>query len=334
MKKKENQFQPHWKLNQYEFLNYFSSYISFFNDLEVKFCVQMKNEIVPLYLEIFGSEQNYNSAQLTNISETTCLLKQESDKFYNLIYDVSVIKDKEILQRKCKEFTVKFLQILKQYKLYDERYYESINLWLAHSVYSAARLNYAQLIIPPALIPATFSEELLDELWKDLSPQQWIEAELLRFEEIDANQSEIDYYVQNPFRPNVLPPAKSFQFVTYDIFLDMRQYEKMAMEAYRKHIKAYLQEIQNALKKHGWKRNKSEDYDRVHWLVLWNKFNFQYLWEIIQPIEEYCGVYVNVETVRKAFNKFKKLGLPVKPFGKGGKIITDKNNLNNSASKK
>lgn len=331
---KEKQFQPHWKLNQHEFLNYFSSYISFFNTLEIKFCEPLQDELIPLYLVIFGSHREPNFDLLIDLPDVLDLLKQDYGTFYHSIRRKSIIKNEQVLRGKCQKFATRFFQILNQFRLFDERYTDVANNWLARSLYTAICMGHPQLVMPPSMIFASFSEDLLNELWKDSSPEEWIKAEMIRFREIGADEADIERYKQKPFRPFVLPSAKSFQFVTYDIFLDMQQYEKMAMKAYREHIKAYLRDIQNNLKKYGWKRKKLEDYDRVHWLVLWNKFDFQYLWEIIQPIEQYCNVSVNIETVRKAFNKFKKLGLPVKPFGKGGKIITDKNTQNNSADKK
>ena len=80
--------------------------------------------------------------------------------------------------------------------------------------------------------------------------------------------------------------------------------------------------IEESLNKYGYKKQQGNTpkYERVKWLVIWNRSSFEFLWEIIQHITEFDGIDVtNIkqykqteDKLRKAFKDFEKFDLPVR----------------------
>jgi hypothetical protein len=127
----------------------------------------------------------------------------------------------------------------------------------------------------------------------------------------------------------------------FDIRYDADFYEKMAIEAYARHIRSHLNEIKTALKKHGFKRNNADDYSRTEWLVIWNKHKVEFLWEILPYIPDFQDVNANNEgesrkaenSLEKAFKKFEKFELPIRPFGRKRKNSKQKTGADSSGKK-
>ena len=214
---------------------------------------------------------------------------------------------------------------------------------LADVVYFAIFIGKPFVLNTGGHIGSQYPENMLEELWQKYSEEEWIKALELKIrwqsnseEPFDSiTQRVIDRYKENIHPPRFLPPAETFQFFPfYDIlFCSFEDYEKVAVNAYRKHIKAYLDEIKCALQKHGFKRMKTEDYKQIHRLVIWNQHEFKYLWEIIPYIPEFEKVDTNnerqvksvVDVLRKSFQKFEELNLPVRPYGNKRKNNNSKN---------
>ncbi len=83
------------------------------------------------------------------------------------------------------------------------------------------------------------------------------------------------------------------------------------------------------MKKYGYKSNQgnSNKYEGVDWLVLWNDSKVEYLWEIIQQITKFEGTDMNNEIsvdkatdiIRKKFEQFEQLDLPIRPWKRNRK---------------
>lgn len=138
-------------------------------------------------------------------------------------------------------------------------------------------------------------------------------------------------YSWNPYEGEPV----TFEIGGWRIDRDSKDFEKAAKAAFENHLRDYIKRTAKQAKAGGYKLATGKiDLDAVKWLVLWNKYEFEYLAGIIQPIRDYCDVNVSVDTVRKAFKKFEKLDLPVRPFGKNRKNLTRKTGGNVSGVEK
>jgi hypothetical protein len=115
--------------------------------------------------------------------------------------------------------------------------------------------------------------------------------------------------------PNELPLHPSFQFnEAFGIHITAEEYENQAVAAYRKHIRKYVADMQQALISHGYKRKRrSHDYSRIKWLIRWTVQG----WTMNAILDEHTrnessGKSIDESTVRKAFKSFEKYDLPVR----------------------
>jgi hypothetical protein len=129
-----------------------------------------------------------------------------------------------------------------------------------------------------------------------------------------------------PFRETNIPLPNPFTYEEpYLIYDSFKHYEERAVEAYRLHLRNYLDAVQKSLKNHGYKNKQGNTYsfEGLQRLVYWNFSNFVCLWEVIQRIPEFEKVDVNnlkkrkekVGILRKSFKEFERFDLPVRPYG-------------------
>lgn len=138
-------------------------------------------------------------------------------------------------------------------------------------------------------------------------------------------------YSWNPYEGDSI----TFEFDGWRIDRESKDFEKAAKAAFENHLRDYIKGTAKQAKADGYKLATGKiDLDAVKWLVLWNKYEFEYLADILQPISDYCDVNVTSDTVRKAFRKFEKLDLPVRPFGKNRKNLMQKTGGNVSGAEK
>lgn len=123
-----------------------------------------------------------------------------------------------------------------------------------------------------------------------------------------------------------------FEFDGWRISEESKDFEKAAQAAFKNHLRDYIKRTADQAKAHGYKRATGKNaLKNVKWLVYWNKYNFKYLWEIIEHIPEFNEEFdVNNSEDREtaanrlidAFNKFESFDLPVRPFGKNRENLT------------
>ncbi|HQU85613.1 MAG TPA: hypothetical protein PKY59_20935 [Pyrinomonadaceae bacterium] len=331
----KNQVKLEWSNFGIQVTRYYTEYFRHFITLNPSYIEDLKNILFPLFLEIYECHQNFEEVTLGKHCFYQAVNLVNKDIFAFHIYarhSADIRKDEHHFENCCK-FVKEFLSFLKKYHLYNEGFSDVANHALASIVYYAVfkgepyALNYAQTVTP------SYPKALLEEMWGKRQKADWvkfIEKKILSNypanAEIDEHdQNIIDRYKQNIEIPRILPPAESFQFYPpYDLFLSFKEYEENAVEAYRKHILSYLEEVKTKLKKHGIKRFKRDDYSQIKRLVIWNQHNFEKLWEILPYIPEFENIDPNneiqvktaVDVLRKSFKKYESFNLPVRPYGK------------------
>jgi hypothetical protein len=332
--------RSHWKIERFERSEFKAKFCFYFNEIFPDFGKEIKNELFPLYLKIFGKplEKEYARAISTISPQSYFLLKRD---YESLSFEVEFrSKQSEtsnaLIKTNCRNFIDKSHEILNKYRLISDKYDFAANRWLIHSFYCSVATGKSVLIKETDTIYVDFSKELMADLWKDLPKNQkdkvleetaqYFKKETLLPERYEESYGQFlenwETYFDSFLSPKFLPPPISFDFESYDLWEDLKQYEERAVEAYREHLKKYLQTIQEALKKHDFKRNKKEDYEQVKWLILWNKYDFEELADMVPVISDYCKINVSYDAVRKAFNKLKKYNLPIRPYGKKRKNLT------------
>ncbi len=310
------------KIKTAEIQKYQYKYYKFFLEITPKFKLEIEEKLFPLYLEIFGSHRQLSSFSYEDVVDAyllACDIINGLGGQFNLNAKMGgIISDASKLARKCEQFKKELLRILKKYKLSNPKYSDVANNWLAARVYCAVCLGDASVNVSSGVVTPGYPEELLNDLWKGYDESEWIQATEKRYRAIGISDERIEKYKENPFRPLLLPPAKPFQFFEFDVRYDVDVYEKAAIEAYVSHFRAYLKEIKSALKKHGFKRYKPDEYNRVHWLVLWNKSDVLFLTDVVDSIKDYCDVKrsFSSDNIETAFKEFKELNLPIRPYGK------------------
>jgi hypothetical protein len=335
---KQARARSHWKIDRWEAYDFKSKYCFYFNEIYPHFGNEIEKEIFPLYLKLFGNHRKLNSAVFGMVAPDSYHILKKDYRAFSLSASLHKSNYSDVsLESDCIEFIDKAHEILNKYRIISDNYEFWANRWLIHSFYYAIASGTPKLLMYPHLIYPNYSKDLMTELWEDLPINQKnkiLEETIHRFKRDDEEDySEFhekhlenwDVYFNSDYSPLFLPPPFSFDFESFDIWQDLKQYEERAIAAYREHIKSYLENIQKVLKKHGFKRNKKEDYEQLKWLILWNKYDFQELSDIISVISDYYGIYVSYDAVRKAFNKLKRYNLPVRPFGRNRKNLPQKN---------
>jgi len=125
-------------------------------------------------------------------------------------------------------------------------------------------------------------------------------------------------YVQNDFGFGKagIPLSNAFNFTEqYWIFGSFDSYKEKAIESYRCHLDEYFNIIKESFEKFGYKQSRRRyDYTRVEWLVQWNIG----LWskdQILQHLANKTDKFLTLDSIDKAFRKFKEYDLPVRKSG-------------------
>lgn len=342
-----------WSRFEMQVTRYYVAYFWHFIKLNPNYPQDLENTLFQPFLEIYGTHPEYHP-QINYFYEAAHLVKgNKYGAFYTSAMLDSIIKDQKLLLEKCSDFGVKFRDFLKKYHLYNEDFSEVSNNGLAEIVLTAVYLGNPKICNAGGFLPSNYPNDLLQELWETRPQSEWIEQLEKKIGDYSTAEVELNEYqlrVLNDYKDNIhppkfLPPAQNFQFLPpFDISIDAETYEEEAVKAYRTHIRSYLNKIVIALKKHGFKQYKTDDYDQINRLVIWNSLNCDYLWESIQPIAEYEeDFFIDKKTkekldlnnpahrkkaedkLRKAFEDFEKLNLPVRPFGTKRKNKASKN---------
>jgi len=334
-----------WKFPPVETFNYQFNFLKYFTKHNPEFIREMETGLFPLHLDIFGRhEKTTSTLSEYNLMLAVAIAQKDYGLFFvqvpnklKIVYDVAnqAGVSEEILRSKTDILLDKITSIIKSHNLFFGSEDEDIPLWLAHSVLCQVEAGIPYLMTPMRQIFGLPSK-MLEELWRELPEVE--QVLLMRAQEIQYKQegsfnwhkeqfkSLDDFMKTFPFK--TLPPAPMFGFREYNIFEDMENYEKMAVEAYKQHIKNYTKRMSNALNE-CFKRNKADEYCQTEWLVIWNKHTVKYLWEILPYITDFQKVDLNntnakiaaVDRLETAFNKFEKFDLPVRPFGRKRKKL-------------
>lgn len=351
-KKKSKQ----WKRFEVEVARYYLKYFWHFIDQNPNYPKDLEDTLFPPYLELFGTHQKTDFITSRACFHTAAAILKEN--YYSLytdvlfvkrndlnwsMYDEEIINEREQIIQKGRDFAGVFINFLKKYSLFNKDYSDIANNALAHWVLFAVYSGKPEILNTPDLMPSQYPAELLNKLWEKRPQSEWSEA----LEKKITFQGETDYHIErflNAYKENIhppffLPPADKFQFFPpYDFAFLMEDYEQAAIEAYRKHIKSYLEEIRQAFEEHGLQQEKKSDYDLVSRLVVWNGLNCKYLWEAIPYIPEFKNIKMTdtkavdsiSATIRKSFKTFESFNLPVRPYGHNRKNKASKTTQNNS----
>jgi len=331
-----NQVKLEWSNFEIQVARYYSEYFEHFITLNPSYIDDLKNILFPLFLEIYECHQKFEDVTFGNhcFHQAVNLVDKNVYAFHlHLRYSPDIRKNEYHFENCCK-FANEFLSFLKKYHLYNENFTEVANHSLASIVYYAVFTGEPYVLNYPQTVSVIYPNALLEEIWGKQQKEDWIRHIEKKFQsqypanaEIDErDQNFINRYKQNIQIPRILPPAENFQFYPpYDLFLSFKEYEQTAVEAYRKHILSYLEEIKTKLKKHGIKRYKRDDYSQIKRLVIWNQYDFEKLWEILPYIPEFEHIDLKndeiqvksaVDVLRKTFKKYESFNLPVRPYGK------------------
>ncbi|NNE98006.1 MAG: hypothetical protein HKN25_03190 [Pyrinomonadaceae bacterium] len=335
---------PHkWSRFEVEVSTYYINYFYHFVKLNPHYQIDLEETLFPPFLEI--RESHFEAiVGIDYFYEAATLVRGDDHAFYvNFIFD-SVIEDREVLKRKCFEFASKFRTFLRKYHLFNEGYSDVSNNALANVVLTAVFIGKSNILNSGGLLSTSYPNDLLTELWKTRSQTEWLEAHEKKFNDLGVPDMLAKYKSKRrlPFLPpskkyrlpRFLPSAEKFQFFPpYDISMDMEDYKKAAVDAYRKHLDSYFDEIRDSLKRHGFTRYKQRDHALINRLVIWNSLECKYIWEAISSIPEFENVDVNDQRQRKStegkiiksFREFESLNLPIRPYGNKRKNKASKN---------
>ena len=330
-----------WKFPPVETFNYQFHFLKHFTKYNPEFIREMETELFPLHLDIFGrhekttptlSEYNLMIAAMIAEKDYLTFSLQIATKLKVFDYDVRNQEDfsKEKLKNKTDILLDKITSSIKRHNLFFGSDDEDIPLWLTHSVLCQVEAGIPYLITPMRQIFA-LPQKMLEDLWRELPEleqtlimknQETYYRELGIFDQYKHQFKSLDVFMKTQSFKQ-LPQPMMFDFREYNIFEDMENYEKMAVKAFKEHIKNYTKRMTKILDEN-FKRNNTDDYSQIEWLVIWNKNKVEYLWEIFPYITDFEKVDLNntrakkaaEDRLRKAFNKFEKFDLPVRPFGR------------------
>ncbi len=191
------------------------------------------------------------------------------------------------------QFQKEFDSLLEKFCLEEE--------WLAMSVFEAIWSGTEILKMDLRYMDNT-PEEIIIEIKNRLSENQTVEVE-----------DDVNYITPKIYADITIPPLEPFFYnPPYSIDFPLKYYEKKAVEAYRQHLRNYLNILEESYKKFGYKLNRRPyDYTRLLWLVWWNIKQWT-LEKILQEIGDTTGQYPSQETITKAFKNFKEYDLPLR----------------------
>lgn len=341
-----------WKFPPVETFNYQFHFLNHFTKYNPESIREMETDLFPLHLDIFGRhEKTTPTLSEHNLMLAVAIAQRDYGLFFvqvqgklKIVYDVvsQAGFSEENLRIKTDTLLDKINSIIKRHNLFFGSDDEDIPLWLTHSMLCQVEAGIPYLITPGRQIFA-LPPKMLEELWRELPEVE--QVLLMRAQETYYRQEGIlklyehqlkslDNFMKTfPFK--TLPPAPMFGFREYNIFEDMENYEKMAVKAFKEHIKSYTKRMNNTLNE-CFKRNNTDDYSQTEWLVIWNKHKVKYLWEIFPHITDFEKVNLKntsakktaEDRLRKAFNKFEKYDLPVRPFGRKRKKLRQRVDAN------
>jgi len=348
--------RSHWKIPAFESYAYKSHYCGFFSANNPEFSNRIQKDLFPIFQDIFGEHRtNPALAEFEVPILAYPILEKDCESFCQ---SIQVLKQNsklsfEELEKKGIRFINNFHKILEEFKLFDENYGYETNEWLCYALFFTVYSGSIYLRPMPTSPYPLFSQEMLVELWemfpldfrnlvKNRAYLRHKKTGSAKFNKVlDSHFQSWETLKDTPFFPMHLPNF-FLMFDSYDVFEDLQDYEKRATKFFNDALQAYLKIIQHTLKKHGYRPNKSDNYSQIEWLVIWNKYQVEYLWEIIPYIPEFSKVdpsnkieAVNTsDKLRQAFKKCGNFGLPVRPFGKKRKNKTQKIGSNVSGKKK
>lgn len=348
-----------WKIPQVEIFYYQFYFLNYFSKYNPEFIREMETDLFPLYLDIFGRHEKttptlseYNWMLAVAVAEKDHLLfAVQIQSKLKIVYEAVNQKSlsEEELKIKTDILLNKITDVLKRHNLFFGSDDENTPFWLAHSMLCQIEAGIPYLITPIRHIVFELPFKMLEALWRELPEIE--QALFMKSHETYYNGlseyhsrkkhfESLDIFMANyPYK--TLPAAPMFAFREYNIYEDIENYEKMAVEAYKQHIKNYTKRMTKTLDEN-FKRNNTDDYSQTEWLVIWNKYKFVYLWEIFPYITDFQKVDLNnnkakktaEDRLRKAFNKFEMFDLPVRPFGLKRKNSKQKTGANVSSAKK
>ncbi len=325
-----------WKIPQVETFYYQFHFLNYFSKHNPEFIREMETDLFPLYLEIFGKHEEttpllseYNWLLIPAIVEKDYLRFAMNVETKLSVFNKETINYQEFPKKNLKVKTDilldKIISIIKRHNLFfgnDDEYIES---WLIHSLLCQVEAGMPYLITPMRQIVYELPFKMLEKLWRELPEIEQIlfmkshetyYKQLSPYNSRKKHFESLDIFMANyPYK--TLPAAPMFAFREYNIYEDVENYEKIAVKAFKEHIKNYVKRIDKSFKENGFKRNKTDDYSQTEWLVLWNK-GIKNKEDILKDI----GSDGDESTINTAFRKFKKHGLPVRKKNK--KNLEDK----------
>ncbi|MDQ3633251.1 MAG: hypothetical protein M3405_01910 [Acidobacteriota bacterium] len=335
--------RPKWKFPLVEAFIYQENFLHYFIKHNPGFWKDVKN-IYQFHFDIFGRhEQMTPRLSEHNWMLTPAISEKDYLFFSNLIetklrvfnYDVINQNDfsKEKLKVKTDILLNKITDIIERYNLFFGSYHNTFeSLWIFHLLICQIETGANQFGLPMRHLAYELPIEMLKGLYRELpelDQNLLVENQKNYYINIGDFQDKkhwfenFDTYIENfPFK--TLPQPAMFDVREFNIYEDIKEYEKLAIKAFTEHIKQYTKRMSDALNEYGFKQNQKDDYSQTEWLAIWNKHGFTYLWEIFPYIEDFQNIDSNnkrqkisaEDRLRKAFNKFETFDLPVRPFGK------------------
>lgn len=353
--------RTYWKIPQVEIFFYQFHFCNYFSKYNPEFIRELENDLMPLHLDIFGKHEQisstlseYNWMLTPAISKKDYLAFAEHIETKIKVFGYDLINQKGYSFKKLKINTDnlldKIISIIERHNLFFGNEVGNIPDWLIHSILCQIEAGIPYLITPLRQIVFELPFEMLRKLWSELPKEDIVlimynQENYLRklgIFNLYKPQFESRKVFLETYLLKTLPPPPFFELRPYNIYEDINHYEKTAVTAFKQHIKNYTNRIKTAFRESKFKRNNKDDYSQTEWLVIWNKNQVTYLWEIFSYIPDFQKVSVNndkakraaEDRLRKAFTKFRKYGLPVRPLKRKRKNSNQKNSANVSASKK
>jgi hypothetical protein len=349
-----------WKIPLVETFNYQFHFLIQFCKHNPEFVRELVDDLFPLHLDIFGKHEKttpllseYNWLLTPGIAGKDyfwffCAVETKL-KVFNYEVTNQETFSSENLRIKTDILLDKIISVIERYNLFFGNANEYIDQWLIHWLLCQIEAGTPSLMSPIKQIVFELPFKMLEGLWRELpeleqtlimkNTETKFKAQGL-FRHHKHHFESLDVFMKTfPFKH--LPPPMMFDFRHYNIYEDMENYEKMAVKAFKEHIKNYTRRITNAFNENGFKRNNTDDYSRTEWLVIWNKHKVEFLWEILPYIPDFQDVNANNEdesrkaenSLEKAFKKFEKFELPIRPFGRKRKNSKQKTGADSSGKK-
>jgi hypothetical protein len=315
-----------WKIPVVEAFLYQIHFCNYFNKHNPDFNQEMASDLLPLHFVIFGKHEKTtpSSSEYNWMLSKTIIEKAYLEFFLQIeiklkTFNFNVINQKDFSKEKLRINTDmlldKIISIIKRHNLFfgnDDKYIEP---WLVHSILCQIEAGIPYITTALRQIFNDLPIDILSKLWQELPELERIYymknqedsyRELGVFDEFKEKFDSVDIFMKTyPFQ--TLPPPRMFKFRPYNIYENTKNYEKVAVNAFKEHIKNYISRMTNALEQNGFKQNRKENYDQTEWLVLWNS-GIKSKQDILIDI----GSNGDEGTINRAFRKLKKYGLPVR----------------------